>query len=488
MKSHNPLWRGTMAALMSMALAACGGGSGGASLGTATTSTTTTTTTGTGTTGTGTGTGTGTTTTTGTTASKVVLVASSNSMPADASTAVSGVTVRAIVTDANNVAVSGAMVTFSADSGALTNVVATTTASGEATAVLTTGGNTALRTITVSASTVNSTTGTVSAVPIAVNVVAASSTPVVTPGLGTLNGTNYTDGQIATDLTTLAAGGSAGLTVDIVDRNNSNQRLTTSTSVSFTSNCVAEGLATITVTGTNPASSTGTSTTGQVTATYIAQGCTGTDTIRATATSGTATLTASTTLTVQPATVGSINYVSATPTSIGIEGSGQTESSVVVFAIKDSTGGTVANKCVFFNLNTGVGGIGLAPVSAVTNNSGQVQTVVTSGSVATAVRVTATVYSASDSRDSTGACVKPTSGTSIVSQSEQLTISTLIPHQNGFSISASPLNIEAFSRDNVASTISLVARRPFRQPGARWHGRLADHRVRQDPVLLHQHR
>lgn len=83
--------------------------------------------------------------------SRVTLIASNPTLASNAATAANGVTVTAIVTDANSNAVSGVNISFSATSGQLVNITGTTDASGRATAVLTTGGNPALRTINVSA-------------------------------------------------------------------------------------------------------------------------------------------------------------------------------------------------------------------------------------------------------------------------------------------------------------------------------------------------
>ncbi len=101
----------------------------------------------------------------------LALNASSAQMPADAATPSSSgaVTLTAFVRDSNNIAIEGAPVTFSATSGQLANVQAVSDANGQATAVLTTGGDPTLRTITVTAS-----SGTVAPVNVMVQVVAGS--------------------------------------------------------------------------------------------------------------------------------------------------------------------------------------------------------------------------------------------------------------------------------------------------------------------------
>jgi hypothetical protein len=101
--------------------------------------------------------------------SKVTLISSNPTLANNAVNAANGVTVTALITDANNNAVSGVTVGFAATSGQLVNIVGTSDASGRATAVLTTGGNSTLRTIGVTA-----TVGTLSAtLSPAIQVVAA---------------------------------------------------------------------------------------------------------------------------------------------------------------------------------------------------------------------------------------------------------------------------------------------------------------------------
>ena len=139
---------------------------------------------------------------------------------------------------------------------------------------------------------------------------------------------------------------------------------------------------------------------------------------------------------------GSIRYVSASPTTIAIKGAGgvnTSEVSTVIFRVFDTNGNPIANRNVSFRLNTSVGGVTLAPTTATTAADGSVQTIVNSGTVATAVRVTASVVGSSPL---------------IEAISEQLVVSTGIPHNNGFTIAASTLNIEGFNVDGTPTTIT----------------------------------
>ena len=104
-------------------------------------------------------------------------------------------------------------------------------------------------------------------------------------------------------------------------------------------------------------------------------------------------LTATGTVTVAAAAIGSIQFVSATPASIGLKGTGLNETSTVVFKVVDSSGGARPGVTVNFSLNTTAGGLSLAPSTATSGSDGSVQTVVSAGTEHTVVRVTATITS-----------------------------------------------------------------------------------------------
>jgi hypothetical protein len=211
---------------------------------------------------------------------------------------------------------------------------------------------------------------------------------------------------------------------------------TSEATVTFSSACVAQGLANV---GAPVVTSSGI-----VTATYAATGCSGDDTITASSTVGGASLTATGNVTVAPSSVGSIQFVSATPTNIALQGTGDStrpEASTVIFRVLDSSGGPRAGATVTFALNTSVGGITLGPTTATSGTDGRVQTVVQAGTVATSVRVTATVTSATPA---------------IATQSSQLTVTTGIPDQDSFSLAVTCPNVEGFNFDG--ETIAVTAR------------------------------
>ena len=117
--------------------------------------------------------------------------------------------------------------------------------------------------------------------------------------------------------------------------------------------------------------------------------------------------------------------MSATPTTIGLKGTGLAETSTVVFKVTDSSGGAKAGVPVTFALNTIVGGLSLSPVTQTSASDGTVRTVVSSGTVHTVVRVTASIAASSSSPN-------------LSTQSSQLTVTTGLPASNAFSIAVGP--------------------------------------------------
>ncbi|MCE9678638.1 hypothetical protein LZP69_05450 [Shewanella sp. AS1] len=261
----------------------------------------------------------------------------------------------------------------------------------------------------------------------ATNVVMGSGTPFVA---GTA--------EVSTDV--LSAGGTATISVQIQDDQGS--PYTQPVDVSFSSRCVSAGSAQIsTPVATNN---------GVATSTYLAKGCVGDDQINVTANAGGKNLSATGMLEVLPADVGSIVFDSATPQTISILGTGGVESSTVKFQVLDKNSNPVSNQNVLFALNTNAGGVTFAPPNATTDANGMVQTVVTTGTVATSLRVTATVDN--------GAVP------AISSQSKQLIVSTGIPDQDSFSLSVDKLNPEGWDIDGAVVVVTARMADAFNNP------------------------
>lgn len=170
----------------------------------------------------------------------------------------------------------------------------------------------------------------------------------------------------------------------------------------------------------------------------------GADTVTATATVSGVTVTSSPlgySVSAAPvtSTAASIQFVSANPTIIALRGIGGQENSTIVFKVRDSNGNPLANQAVTFALTTTAGAIGFASTSPTSASDGTVNAVLQAGTVPTAVRVKAVL----------------TSNTNITSVSSQLVVSTGLPHQNGFSLAASKLNLEAFNFDGITSQLTV---------------------------------
>lgn len=418
---------GWFLAVASLALAGCGGGGSdfaGSSSG------------GGGTSGGGTSSG-------GPASATISAVADVATIPSDGSKTA---TITAYVRDAQNNLLSGVPVTFQASSGGVSGSPATTDAGGAASATLITAGDTTPRTITVTAA-----AGSLSAT-VTVQVVASSNSTTVQMGSGT--GASFVAGTIGISNASVSAGGSTSLTVSLVQSDGN--LYAGSATIAFNSNCVAAGKAEIQQNGTKVTSVTTTS--GIATVTYVAKGCSGPDTVNASSTVSGSPLSASGTVTVVAAAVGSISFISATPNNIALKGTGDAtrpESSTVVFRVLDASGGAVSGAVVDFSLNTTVGGITMTPApvapatfsTATSDANGNAQIVVNAGTVATSVKVTASVES-----------------TSISTQSSQLTVTTGIATANNFSLAVGCYNIEGLEIDGVQTPVTARLADRFQNP------------------------
>lgn len=259
--------------------------------------------------------------------------------------------------------------------------------------------------------------------------------------MGSTTGGTFQEDIVGISNANLSAGGSTSLSVRI--QTTEGAAYTESVTVNFSSDCQSAGFAEIEEPNL-------TTTTGTATTTYIAKGCSGSDTITARASANGQALTATGSLTVAPAEFGSIEFVSATPNNIGLKGTGGTdrsETSTVVFRMLDATGGPVPQQEASFALSTDVGGITLSTTSGESDSNGRVQTVVKSGTRATTVRVIATAV-----------------GENISTQSDQLTITTGIPDQDSFSLSATELNPESWNVDGIEVGVTARLADRFNNP------------------------
>lgn len=326
-------------------------------------------------------------------------------------------TVTATFTKSDGTPVAGTAVTFATTLGAVTQATVTTDALGKASTTLMAGTTAGQGQITASATYDNKT------------YVKSANFQVSLPTLH-LSG-------ITLGAETLSYGGTTSVAVSVLDANNvvyTGQEL----DVYFSSTAASSGTATIA----SPVRTVN----GVATTTFKALTVTGTDTITATISGSSVTKS----LSVTPLSAGSITYVSAVPTNLALKGTGgigKSEVAVVTFRVLDSSGSPRPNTTVDFVLNTTTGGIALSASSGSTGADGTVVVQVTSGIIATPVRVTATVR-----------------GTTISTQSEQLVISTGLPAQDGFSISIANLSPESWNIDGVTTTVTARLSDHFHNP------------------------
>jgi hypothetical protein len=280
----------------------------------------------------------------------------------------------------------------------------------------------------------------------------SSGSTTTTLEMGSGSGSTFDNGKIALSSNSLSAGGTASLSVTIVDQAGT-LYTTAPVDVTFDSPCIAQGLAVIAASAPSTAGTTANTivtASGNATATYTAKGCSPSDVITANAVVGGSSLTATATITIAAATIGSIQFVSATPTTIGLKGTGLAETSTVIFKVVDSTGGPRPGVAVAFSLDTSVGGITLSPATGTSAADGTVQTVVSSGTQHTSVRVTATIATPA-----------------LSTQSSVLTVTTGIPASAGFSIAVGAAtyagqastfactNVEAYDIDGITVPVTV---------------------------------
>ena len=255
--------------------------------------------------------------------------------------------------------------------------------------------------------------------------------------IGSGSGTGFSEGVINVGIgtTTLSAGGTTELTVNLVTTDNT--LASNSLTVTFNSPCYATGNA-IFKSGssiTNKASSTE----GEAVITYQANGCVGDDLVTASVTISGVSKTATATIDVAQDTVTAIETISVVPATISLKGTGGKETSTVTFRVTGSTGSPVKNTTVDFSLNSTAGGLALASASGVTDSKGEVSATVQSGSIPTNVNVTATAR-----------------GFTVSTQSNDLVVSTGIPDQNSISLSVSTYNPASWETDGVEIDVTIL--------------------------------
>lgn len=248
-----------------------------------------------------------------------------------------------------------------------------------------------------------------------------------------MTATNVALGSFTSDINTLAAYGQTSLTVTLTGTT-----AATPVNVVASSTCVANGKATLT-----PASVT--TTTGRAVFTYRDNGCgavAAQDPVQISVT-GT-TITGSLALNLTSPAVSSIAFVSSSPDTIFLKGSGYVENSNIKFRVVDASGNGVPEQAVEFEPTTLAGGLLVegvqTKVQKKTDSNGEVIVRVNAGTVPTPMRVKATLV-----------------GSSISTVSSNLTIAVGLPSQLNFSLSQQTINIEGYDYDGTSNTYTVIA-------------------------------
>ncbi len=253
--------------------------------------------------------------------------------------------------------------------------------------------------------------------------------------------------KLSIDGDSISAGGTLGLSIDLVDSDGNS--VNTPTQITFTSNCVENNHATIdspiyTINGT-------------ASTTFEDIDCAGesgiSDVLIASTTLNGITINATEIINITGEQLGSIEFVSASPQTIVLKGSGGEEISTLTFKVKSNIGNPMSQQKVNFSLNTDIGDITLSREEGLTNSQGLITTQVKAGTVPTAVRVTAQADMTINTETIT-----------VQTQSDLLSINTGLPEQRSLTISASILNPEAHSFSGETSTISARLADNFNNP------------------------
>lgn len=254
------------------------------------------------------------------------------------------------------------------------------------------------------------------------------------PRLTLGSGTPFVGGVLALDPAQISAGGSSSVTAEL--RDETGALFLPPAEVMFHSDCSVADAATVT----SPVLSSA----GKVVSRYVAgAGCYGADVIHAEVLlpGATVAIQAQATIGIDDPVGSGIIFVSNEPGAIVVRGRGTPttpESAVVTFKVTDPAGLPVPGATVQFALTAALGEAELQPASSISSGDGTVTTRLIAGRVTGSTSVLATVVA-------TGA----------QTQSAPITISNGRPTQDGVSLSAESLNIEAFAIDGVEDQITV---------------------------------
>lgn len=326
-------------------------------------------------------------------------------------------TVTATLRDARSEPLAGQVITFFVVRGlAVTNVATSLTRSdGTAVAVLSPASSTGAGADEVRAS------------------VAISGTTLTALAGFTVQATNVSISSFASAVPSLGAYGQTSLTIALVGAT-----VGSPVQVTVSSACVTAGKAAL-------SPSKFTATTSTVTLQYRDIGCgalRASDSLQAVI-DGSGSIT-SLSLPIAAPAVASLAFISSTPETIFLKGSGFTESSSIIFEVRDANSSPLPNVAVSMRLLTLTGGVtmdgGTADIERASDGQGRVTVRVNSGTLPTPVRVSATIV-----------------GTSISTVSSNLSVAVGLPSQLNFSFSQGTKNIEGYNIDGTPNTYQIIA-------------------------------
>ncbi len=254
----------------------------------------------------------------------------------------------------------------------------------------------------------------------------------------------FVPGVIAATSTNLMPAGSVELTVAVADE--SGNLVLSSETVNFTSRCSRLEEPQVELTAMSDTDN------GIARATYTVAGCTGNDTVTASLAAG-GTQTAEVVINIAAADSNSLEFTSAEPLTLALKGTGgegRSETSIVQFTVRDTTGAPVQGEQVSFSLSTTVGGLSLTVDEAITNESGVARTIVQAGDVATSVRVNASFIGVD--------------GIERTTVSDRLVVSTGLPDENSYSLSVDILNPGGADFDGEESRLTIRMADKFNNP------------------------
>ncbi|MBD1390794.1 hypothetical protein IC617_15285 [Neiella sp. HB171785] len=211
--------------------------------------------------------------------------------------------------------------------------------------------------------------------------------------------------------------------------------------VTFSSTCTSAGKAILD----DSIQSTG----GTAIATYRPDGCETEDIISASVELGSSSDTDNLRISIADTPVGNIEFVSAEPRFVNLQGTGGQTTAMVSFKVTDANGRAKQGQNVSFNLASGADKVELSQLTAISDNAGLVTTTVRSGSLPGSARVQAVV----DGSDPIIATV-----------SSELAIGVGLPDADSFSLSFDVHNPESWDFDGEEVTVTIRAADHFNNP------------------------